>query len=67
MKMFKIWLKICKIQKWVRNISSNNVMKDNTELFLKIVNKALSAYAKKSRKNGYYVWWFISWFVSCSE
>ena len=30
-------------------------MKDNTELFLKIVNKALSAYAKKSRKNGYYV------------
>ena len=45
----KSGIKICKIQKPIRNIPRNNVIKDNRTLFLNVVNKALSAYAKKSR------------------
>ena len=60
-KLFKIWPKISKIQRTVRNIPKNNFIKDNIILFNKAVNKALSAYSKV--KNGYYAWWFISWFV----
>ena len=42
-------IKICKIRKPVRNIPRNNAIKENRTLFLNAVNKALSAYAKKSR------------------
>ena len=42
-------IKICKIQKPVRNVPKNNVIKDNRTLCLNAVNKAPSAYAKKSR------------------
>ena len=49
MFFLKSGIKICKIQKLVRNIQRNNVIKDNRTLFLNAVNKALSAYAKKSR------------------
>ena len=45
----KSGIKICKIQKPVRNIPRKNVIKDNRTLFLNAVNKNLSAYAKKSR------------------
>ena len=48
-KYYENWLNICKIQKSVRNIPRNNVIKDNINFFLKIVSKALSAYAKKPR------------------
>ena len=41
--------KICKTQKWVRNILRNNAVKDNIAFFLKTVNKAISVYAKRSR------------------
>ena len=44
----KSGIKTCKIQKPVGNIP-RNVIKDNRTLFLNVVNKALSAYAKKSR------------------
>ena len=40
----KSGIKICKIRKLVRNIPRNS----NRTLFLNAVNKALSAYAKKS-------------------
>ena len=55
--------KICKIQKSVRNIPRNNVIKDNITLFLKTVNKVINICICKKVKNGYYSWWFISWFV----
>ena len=42
-------IKIFKLQKPVRNIPKNNVIKDNRTVFLNAVNKVLSAYAKKSR------------------
>ena len=54
---------ICKIHKSVRNIPRNNVIKDNITLFLKTVNKAINICIYKKVKNGYYAWWFISWFV----
>ena len=52
----KSGIKICKIQKPVRNIPRNNVIKDNRTLFLNAVNNSLV-------KNSYYAWWFISWLV----
>ena len=45
----KSGIRICKIRKPVRNIPRNNVVEDRRTLFLNAVNKALSAYAKKSR------------------
>ena len=42
-------IKIFKLQKPVRNIPKNNVIKDNRTVFLNAINKVLSAYAKKSR------------------
>ena len=48
MFFLKSGIKICKIQKPVRNIPRNNVIKDKRTFFLNVVNKALSAYAKKA-------------------
>ena len=45
----KSGIRICKIHTPVRYIPRNNVIKDNRTFFLNVVNKALSAYAKKSR------------------
>ena len=45
----KSGIKISKIQKPSRNIPRNNVLKDNRTLFLNVVTKAPSGYAKKSR------------------
>ena len=42
-------IKIFKLQKPVRNIPKNNVIKDNRTVFLNAINEVLSAYAKKSR------------------